>query len=68
MPRRGNLLAFLILTAIVVATGIAVFATRKLTMEIQETERAKLRFVGSTRTSRRKWPSVRRNWLEPWKR
>ena len=37
-----KLLAFLILTAIVVATGIAVFATRKLTMEIRETEHAKM--------------------------
>src|SRR6266478_1592739 len=37
-----QLLAFLILMAIVVAIGIAVFATRKLTMEIQETEHAKM--------------------------
>jgi len=42
MPRRGNSLAFLILMAIVVAIGIAVFATRKLTMEIHETEQAKI--------------------------
>jgi len=37
-----QLLAFLILMAIVVAIGIAVFATRKLTMEIHETEQAKI--------------------------
>jgi len=37
-----KLLALLILMAIVVAIGIAVFATRKLTMEIQETEHAKM--------------------------
>src|SRR6267378_634922 len=37
-----KLLALLILMAIVVAIGIAVFATRKLTMEIHETEHAKM--------------------------
>src|SRR6266576_740446 len=37
-----KLLALLIVMAIVVAIGIAVFATRKLTMEIHETEHAKM--------------------------